>query len=87
MDSKRETFRKYLNEGNVVEALTRALVNLYEEPERPNDSMNYIRQQLGAREGVDVDEIVRENQELKAKILSLQQEIAAIQADAQSQAE
>ena len=74
-DSKRENFRKYLESGNVMEALTRALVSLYEEPEQPADPLNYVRQVIGAGEGVDVDALVRRNQELKEEVASLNQQI------------
>ena len=80
MNTRRENFRKYLETGNAMQALTAALVALYEEPEQPTDPLNFIRQQLGAGEGVDVDQLVRENQELKAKIASLQQTISELEA-------
>ena len=34
-DSKKEEFRKYLEKSGVIDALTKVLVGLYEEPERP----------------------------------------------------
>jgi len=40
-DSKREEFRKYLEKSGVVDALTKVLVNLYEEPEKPNNALEY----------------------------------------------
>jgi phage shock protein A len=79
-ETKRENFRKYLETGNVMEALTSALVSLYEEPEQPRDSLNYIRQALGAGEGVDVEALVRRNQDLKEEIATLKQQIAELEA-------
>ena len=79
IDSKRENFRKYLETGNVMDALTSALVSLYEEPEQPADPLNYIRQVIGAGEGVDIDALVRRNQELKEEIASLNQQIADLE--------
>lgn len=84
-ESKRENFRKYLESGNVMEALTRALVSLYEEPEQPSDPLNYIRQSIGAGEGVDVDALVRRNQELKEEVASLTQQISEIEAKLNAQ--
>lgn len=79
-DSKPENFRKYLeNSGSVMDSLTRALVSLYEEPEQPADPLNYIRQSIGAGESVDVDALVRRNQELKEEVESLNQQIAELQ--------
>lgn len=80
MNTRRENFRKYLETGDAIEALTSALVNLYEQPEPPADPLNFLRQELGASEGVDVDALVRENQDLKSKIASLNQQIAELEA-------
>ena len=33
-DSKREEFRKYLEKAGVLDAMTKVLVGLYEEPEK-----------------------------------------------------
>ena len=85
MNTRRENFRKYLETGNAMEALTSALVALYEEQEQPTDPLNFIRQQLGAGDGVDVDALVRENQELKAKLASLQQTISELEAKLNAQ--
>lgn len=41
IDSKREEFRKYLERGGALEALTKVLVMLYEEPEKPVDALEY----------------------------------------------
>lgn len=40
-DSKREEFRKYLEKAGVMDALTKVLVNLYEEPEKPANALEY----------------------------------------------
>jgi uncharacterized protein involved in exopolysaccharide biosynthesis len=85
-ETKRENFRKYLETGNVMEALTRALVSLYEEPEQPSDPLNYIREAIGAGEGVDVEALVRRNQDLKEEIASLKQQIAELEAKAAADA-
>lgn len=38
---KREEFRKYLERSGVMDALTKILVSLYEETERPTDALEY----------------------------------------------
>ena len=83
-DSKRENFRKYLESGNVMEVLTHALVSLYEEPEPPEDPLNYIRKVIGAGEGVDIDALVRRNQDLKEEVASLTQQIQELEQRANS---
>ena len=47
-DSKREEFRKYLEKNGVMDVLTRCLVSLYEEPDKPADALQYVRSTLGA---------------------------------------
>eukprot|EP00438_Fugacium_kawagutii_P001131 Skav218122 [mRNA] locus=scaffold759:279295:280125:- [translate_table: standard] len=65
-DSQKEEFRKYLeklaSEGmftgihasmknGIISQLTRVLVGLYEEPERPGNAIDYIKKYLGAPTG------------------------------------
>lgn len=38
-EGKREEFRKYLEKTGVMDALTKVLVSLYEEPEKPEDAL------------------------------------------------
>lgn len=40
-EGKREEFRRYLEKTGVMDALTKVLVSLYEEPEKPNDALQY----------------------------------------------
>jgi hypothetical protein len=64
-DSKKEDFRKYLEKTGVLDALTKVLVGLYEEPERPNNAVDYIRKYMGAPHNVDVESIQQQNSALK----------------------
>lgn len=41
IDSKREEFRKYLEKSGAMDALTKVLVMLYDEPEKPADALEY----------------------------------------------
>ncbi|PBC31222.1 C-Myc-binding protein [Apis cerana cerana] len=72
-DSKREEFRKYLERAGVMDALTKVLVSLYEEPEKPDDALEYIRLNLGGITEVDVEvqTLKKELEEAKAKINEL----------------
>jgi len=38
-DAKKEEFRKYLERSGVIDALTKVLVGLYEEPEKPSNAI------------------------------------------------
>ena len=38
-ESKKEEFRKYLENTGVIDQLTKVLVGLYEEPEKPEEPL------------------------------------------------
>ena len=40
-EAKKEEFRKYLEKSGVIDQLTRVLVGLYEQPEKPANSVEY----------------------------------------------
>ena len=67
-DSKKEEFRKYLEKSGVIDALTKVLVGLYEEPERPPNAVDYIKRYMGAPTGIDVDALRQENEDLKKEL-------------------
>jgi len=69
-DSKREEFRKYLEKAGVVDGLTKVLVNLYEEPEKPNNALEFVLRNLGSEgpESPDVENLKADVAELQAKV-------------------
>mmetsp|Transcript_83067 Transcript_83067/g.234995 ORF Transcript_83067/g.234995 Transcript_83067/m.234995 type:complete len:98 (-) Transcript_83067:189-482(-) len=77
-DSQKEEFRKYLEKSGVISQLTRVLVGLYEEPERPNNAIDYIKRYLGAPTGVDVEELRGELEDVRSKNASLEQQVASL---------
>ncbi|KAL7535825.1 hypothetical protein ACHAWF_005287 [Thalassiosira exigua] len=46
-DSKKEEFRRYLERSGAIDSLTSVLVGLYEDPDRPLESTEYIKKYLG----------------------------------------
>jgi len=52
----------------VTDALTKVLVGLYEEPDRPPNAIDYVKKFLGAPANIDVDAMKKENDDLKVKI-------------------
>ena len=80
MENKREAFRKYLDDGGVLDSLTRVLVALYEEPENPQDPLEYIKQFLGSPQGIDVESLQKENEDMKAQITELQGRVTELKA-------
>lgn len=79
-DSKREEFRKYLEKAGVMDALTKVLVGLYEEPEKPNNALDFLRQHLGSSgpETADVEALKLEVTELRQKVEKLSEENAEL---------
>jgi hypothetical protein len=67
-EAKKDEFRRYLERTGVIDALTRVLIGLYEEPAVPN-ALEYVKQHLGAPVvNVDVEGLKRENEELKHQL-------------------
>nr|XP_033792063.1 c-Myc-binding protein-like [Geotrypetes seraphini] len=68
-DSKREQFRRYLEKAGVLDTLTKGLVALYEEPEKTNNALDFLKRHLGAsgHETSDVEILRLELAEFKQK--------------------
>jgi len=66
-----------LEKAGVVDALTKVLVGLYEEPERPSHAVEYLKKYMGAPVGVDVDALRAENERLRAEVASLREQLAS----------
>jgi hypothetical protein len=84
--SKKEEFRRYLEKNGVLDALTKVLVGLYEEPERPTHALEYIKRYLGAPANVDIDGLKRENADLKHQVNELKKQQAVFQKQQQQAA-
>ena len=74
-ESKKEEFRKYLEKSGVIDAFTKVLVGLYEEPDRPPNAIDYVKKYLGAPVGVDVDVVRAENEEMRTQIKELKKTV------------
>ncbi|XP_027742485.1 C-Myc-binding protein [Empidonax traillii] len=68
-DSKREQFRQYLEKSGVLDVLTKVLVALYEEPEKPNSALDFLKHHLGASapENPELEVLRLELAEMKQK--------------------
>ncbi|XP_020357442.1 c-Myc-binding protein-like [Oncorhynchus kisutch] len=84
-ESKREQFRRYLEKAGVLDTLTNVLVALYEETEKPNNALDFLKHHLGVA-GVETadaetlslgvselqqkcDLLMEENKELRKRLL------------------
>ena len=64
-EQKKDEFRKYLEKNGVIDQLTKVLVGLYEEQEKPGNVVEFIKRNLGEPSDLDVDQLLAENEELK----------------------
>eukprot|EP01039_Chlorochromonas_danica_P004083 gene4083-4466_t len=79
-ESKKQEFRKYLEKSGVIDALTKVLVGLYEEPERPANAVDYIKRYMGAPAGIDVEALRAEVEQLRADKAALEATIKEMNA-------
>lgn len=68
-ETKREEFRRYLDQAGLLDLLTQFLVTLYEEQEKPSDAVAYMRKSLasGAADAADIETLRAEIEELKSQ--------------------
>lgn len=82
-ESKREEFRRYLEKTGVMDGLTKALVNLYEEAEKPADALQYIQDKLAIQMGNEtLSALKAQIAELNEKIVQLEIEKAHLEGGA-----
>lgn len=68
-----------MEKNGIVDALTKALVGLYEEPEKPENPIDFIKQFLGGAGEFDLDAMKSENEELKKKVEVLEAKVEEYQ--------
>ncbi|CAA6669669.1 unnamed protein product [Spirodela intermedia] len=66
-EAKKEAFRKYLESSGVLDALTKALVALYEENNRPSSATEFIQQKLGGPSIAEYEKLRAEKSDLQIK--------------------
>ncbi|XP_073005639.1 uncharacterized protein [Typha latifolia] len=66
-EAKKEAFRKYLESSGVLDALTKVLVALYEENEKPSSAVEFVQQKLGGPSVSDYEKLKAEKLDLQLK--------------------
>merc|ERR1712060_229855 len=74
-EAKKEEFRNYLEKAGVIDQLTKVLVGLYEEPEKPGNAIEFIKKSLGAPSDTDVEQLKADNEELRRNKTELEKKI------------
>ncbi|KAM6935688.1 c-Myc-binding protein-like [Lycodopsis pacificus] len=75
-DPKREQFRRYLEKAGVVDSLTSVLVSLYEQPEKPNNALEFVKERLnsGGQTSADAEALQQEVIDLRQRCARLAEE-------------
>lgn len=79
-ENKKELFRKYLENAGVIDTLTKVLVALYEEPDKPSQAIDFLKTQLGSPTPAEHEAVVAEKEALQAQVAELQQQVDELQA-------
>ena len=70
-ETKKDDFRKYLEKSSVIDSLTKALVALYEEPNRPEKPIEFVQKKLGGRTEAEFVELEQKLEAAHAEIQAL----------------
>ena len=84
-EQKKEEFRKYLERAGVIDNLTKVLVGLYEEPEKPGNAIEFIKKCLGAPSDTDVESLKAENEDLRRQKHELEKRVEELTKDLQAE--
>mmetsp|Transcript_9233 Transcript_9233/g.14980 ORF Transcript_9233/g.14980 Transcript_9233/m.14980 type:complete len:122 (-) Transcript_9233:94-459(-) len=72
---RKEEFQKYLEKAGVIDQLTKLLVSLYENPDRPENALDYIRTFLGSKSNAPIASDDAATKELQQRIADLEKEL------------
>ncbi|XP_055544226.1 arginine kinase 1-like [Wyeomyia smithii] len=83
LDQKREAFRKYLESAGAIDCLSKALIKLYQEEQKPEDACKFIRQIMCEACPTDeqVSEMAQDLENAKQKICCLEREITSMKGE------
>lgn len=70
-EERKEEFRKYLEEKKMMDTLTKILVQFYENSDKPEDPIAYVRDYLSKMDGIDINVVNAENKQLTEKLEAL----------------
>ena len=84
-EAKKEEFRNYLEKAGVIDQLTKVLVGLYEEPEKPGNAIEFIKKCLGAPSDTDVEQLKADNEELRRNKVDLEKKIEDLKRDLEAE--
>ncbi|XP_073017409.1 uncharacterized protein [Primulina eburnea] len=66
-EAKKKAFRKYLESSGVLDALTKVLVALYEQNDKPSSAVEFIQQKLGGPTVAEHEKVLAEISDLRRR--------------------
>ncbi|GER56674.1 C-Myc-binding protein [Striga asiatica] len=66
-EAKKEAFRKYLESTGVLDGLTKVLVALYEQNDKPSSAIEFIQQKLGGPSLAEYEKLQAEFSDLQMR--------------------
>ena len=78
IEAKKDEFRAYLEKTGVVDQLTKVLVSLYEENDKPSNPLEFIKRNLSDPEEIEQDNLKRENKSYKEENEKLKKQLAEL---------
>ncbi|PIN09262.1 hypothetical protein CDL12_18164 [Handroanthus impetiginosus] len=66
-EAKKEAFRKYLESSGVLDALTKVLVALYEQSDKPSSAIEFVQQKLGGPTLAEYEKLQAEVSDLQTR--------------------
>lgn len=79
-EQKKEAFRKYLESAGVIDSLTKVLVSLYEEPDKPATAIDFLKANLGGPTPAEFEALTEEKNALAQELETCKKELAEAQA-------
>ncbi len=79
-EQKKEAFRKYLESAGVIDSLTKVLVSLYEEPDKPATAIDFLKANLGGPTPAEFEALTEEKNALASELETCKKELAEAQA-------
>ncbi|XP_021773203.1 C-Myc-binding protein homolog [Chenopodium quinoa] len=70
-EAKKEAFRKYLESSGAIDSLTKVLVALYEQDNKPSSAIEFVQQKLGGPTVAEYEKLQAEMSELQVKYKEL----------------
>lgn len=64
-----------MEKAGVIDQLTRVLVGLYEEPDKPSNAIDFVKKYLGSPADLDVDKLKIEFEKVKEENIKLKKQL------------